>query len=294
MSDYFHHKARRSFWRVHVEAWRQSGLSRAAYCREHRLNARTLTRWLNHLIDEDELRKHTQELRKRRRKEPAKPAGGKPRRHRYGARTDTRSPIIRAFWAMHVEAMNWSGMGLSAYAAALRLSPSSLRKWRDRLEDGEVIADWRALLHPSARAMIRPSPKRKSDETGLTGAPGVVPEPPRRRRFSAEEKRSIVAETEAPGVSVSSVARRCGVTPSMVFRWRAELGLGRDARADLAEVTLADGAGDAGSALSALQALVRPPDGMVAVELEDGRRVFAPKGADAKAVERRLAAGETD
>lgn len=171
MSDYFEHQARRSFWRVHGEAWRQSGSARAAYRRERRFNARPLTRWLNPFFDRDVLLKPPQDLRKRRRKTPAEPAGGTPRRHRYGARIDTRSPILRAFHAMHGKAMNWSGMGLSASATALRLSQSSLRKWRDPLEDGAVIADSWARLHPRACARIRPSPKRKTDATGLAAAP---------------------------------------------------------------------------------------------------------------------------
>jgi hypothetical protein len=50
---------------------------------------------------------------------------------------------------MHVEALNWSAMGVRDYATALLLSPWSLRKWRDRLDDGEVEIDWRAHLHPS-------------------------------------------------------------------------------------------------------------------------------------------------
>jgi hypothetical protein len=36
---------------------------------------------------------------------------------------------------MYVEAMNFSGMGLAEYAAALGLSPHALRTWRDRLEE---------------------------------------------------------------------------------------------------------------------------------------------------------------
>ena len=30
----------------HVEAWQASGLSQAAYCREHKLNAKTFSNWL--------------------------------------------------------------------------------------------------------------------------------------------------------------------------------------------------------------------------------------------------------
>ncbi|GLK83788.1 hypothetical protein [Ancylobacter defluvii] len=54
---------------------------------------------------------------------------------------------------MHVEAMKWSGMGVREYAAALQLSPTFLRIWRDRLDQGEVAIDWRVPhLHRSARA----------------------------------------------------------------------------------------------------------------------------------------------
>jgi transposase len=44
--------------------------------------------------------------------------------------------------------------------------------------------------------------------------------PDRRRRWSKEAKAAIVAETYAPGVSVSEVARRHGIAPSQVFAWR--------------------------------------------------------------------------
>jgi len=42
----------------------------------------------------------------------------------------------------------------------------------------------------------------------------------RRRRFSTELKLAIVAETMQPGMSISYVARRHGLSPSLVFRWR--------------------------------------------------------------------------
>ena len=42
----------------------------------------------------------------------------------------------------------------------------------------------------------------------------------RRRRFSIDLKLAVVAETMQPGMSVSYVARRHGLSPSLVFRWR--------------------------------------------------------------------------
>jgi len=42
----------------------------------------------------------------------------------------------------------------------------------------------------------------------------------RRRRFSTELKVAVVGETMQPGMSISYVARRHGLSPSLVFRWR--------------------------------------------------------------------------
>ena len=48
--------------------------------------------------------------------------------------------------------------------------------------------------------------------------------PERRRRFSVAEKRSIVGLAFAPGAVVSEVARQVDVCPSLIYRWRRELG----------------------------------------------------------------------
>jgi transposase len=42
----------------------------------------------------------------------------------------------------------------------------------------------------------------------------------RRRRWSAAEKLRIVEETLSSGDSVSAVARRHGVAPNLLYRWR--------------------------------------------------------------------------
>lgn len=91
----FQEQGRQSPWVVHVAAWQRSGLTRTEYCRVHRLAKDTLDRWLKDFAGDDATRK-------------------------------------QAFWARRVEAMNGSGMGDREYAAALQLSPYSLRRWRDR------------------------------------------------------------------------------------------------------------------------------------------------------------------
>ncbi len=42
----------------------------------------------------------------------------------------------------------------------------------------------------------------------------------RRRRWSTQEKLEIVEESELSGLSVSAVARKHGVSPSLLFTWR--------------------------------------------------------------------------
>src|SRR4028118_1898689 len=42
----------------------------------------------------------------------------------------------------------------------------------------------------------------------------------RRRRWSTEQKLQIIAESLEPGETVSSVARRRGVAPNLLYRWR--------------------------------------------------------------------------
>ena len=64
----------------------------------------------------------------------------------------------------------------------------------------------------------------------------VLSGPERRRRWSAEQKRSIVAEAFAPGASVCEVARRRDVVPGQIYRWRHDL---RSIAAGFAEVVVA-------------------------------------------------------
>lgn len=287
---HFENKARQSYWVVHVEAWQRSGLTRTEYCRVHRLTKDTLDRWLKYFAGNEAARKHAEyqaELRRQKRLEARAKWQKKRARLRFAVSTDVRNRAVQAYWAMHVEAMNWSGMGVREYAAALHLSPTSLRTWRDRLDQGEVEIDWRAHLHPSARPVVSTSASATPPESSLTADPKDDPGAPRqpvRRFFSDEEKQAIALESDRPGVSVSQVARKHGIVTGMLFRWRVQFGVAQKKRAKLAPVALTD---DTPAALL-LRDLVQPPDGMTAIDLPDGRRVFAPAGSDPAAVRAHL------
>ncbi len=86
----------------------------------------------------------------------------------------------------------------------------------------------------------------------------VLPGPERRRRWSGEQKRSIVAEAFAPGVSVCEVARRLDVRPGQIYRWRNEL---RSDVAGFSEVVVASEPSE------------RPTAGLPALEIELGRDI---------------------
>ena len=55
----------------------------------------------------------------------------------------------------------------------------------------------------------------------------VITGPERRRRWSAEQKRAIVAESLTPGAVVTEIARRADICPGQIYRWCREVRVGR-------------------------------------------------------------------
>ena len=281
-TKYFENKGRQAWWSVHADAWRRSGINRTKYCRLHALNKSTFDRWLKVLNAVESAREDARKRRKRTRE----PVSG-----------DKHNKAVQAFWAMHVEALNWSGLTAKDYANAHHISIYSLRTWRARLDAAPLQVDWRARLHPSVlptvSTNVSDSAKEPQVENILTTEPALDPSPPgrkQRRSFTDAEKLAIVMETEQPGATVSQVSRTHRIVTSVLFRWRAELGFGRGKAANLAAVRIAGeqhGSNrDADAEAVVLQDILPVPPGAVAVELADGRRVFAPAGSDPDAVRR--------
>ena len=107
----------------------------------------------------------------------------------------------------------------------------------------------------------------------------------RRRRWSLQDKLRIVEETMQPGVTVTEVARRHGLAPSVVFTWRR---LAREGRLD-----------DAGPTFMPVEITPVPRQttpiaspalrtGLIEIVLGRGRRIRVDREVDAEALRRVL------
>jgi len=114
----------------------------------------------------------------------------------------------------------------------------------------------------------------------------------RRRRWSYQEKVRIVEETTEPGVTVSEVARRHGLAPSVVFTWRRlarEGCLGGRAMASFVPVEITPGPVEAISAApSALREPLPHRSGLIEIVLTGGRCIRVDHDVDADALRRVL------
>lgn len=115
-----------------------------------------------------------------------------------------------------------------------------------------------------------------------------------RRRFSAEEKVRLLAETFQPGETVTAVSRRHGVCTSLLHRWRraarGEMPSRRPARPRLLPVRLV--APDAAAAPFPSPAAADIALAQIEVVLRNGRVLRVAPTADAAAVARLAAALE--
>jgi len=137
----------------------------------------------------------------------------------------------------------------------------------------------------------------------MSYATGVLGRVERRRRFSVEQKLAVLSEAMAPGANLSAVARRHGLLPAQVYKWRrlAELGvIGVPGASELPSFVAVEIAKDVRSLPApVLQAKLASTDnaprrrrrkkvGLIEIELESGRRVRVDRDVDAAALERVL------
>jgi transposase len=107
----------------------------------------------------------------------------------------------------------------------------------------------------------------------------------RRRRWSLQDKLQIVEETLQPGVTVTEVARRHGLAPSVVFTWRRLVREGRlgDASPAFVPVEITPVPAQAPPMVSSSRRT-----GLIEIVLGRGRRVRVDREVDAEALRRVL------
>lgn len=204
---------------------------------------------------------------------------------------------VQAFWRMHIDGWRRSELTQRAYCAVHGLSRKSFCNWRARFKHEDVVAERKAVRRHRPRTSPSASPRTMAPAEATLD----VPSPGRRRVFSEELKRQIVEETCRPGASVSAVARRHGLSPSVLFRWRDALGQGQsgDNTTFLAVQIDDGGAASTGPSSPNLEAsspppsiIVERPSAEIEVELIGGRRLRFDRDVDPETVRRMVVALE--
>jgi len=135
----------------------------------------------------------------------------------------------------------------------------------------DIVTDGDGSGHTSGRMS---SPSRRIE---------VITGPDRRRRWSLEQKRAIVAESLRAGASPSAVARRHGLNTGQIYTWRR---LFREASPPgFARVELADGNGLVAPPPTASSA---GPAGLIEIALPDGACIRVDAKVDERSLRRVL------
>jgi transposase len=127
----------------------------------------------------------------------------------------------------------------------------------------------------------------------------LIPRGERRRRWTVEQKQTIAAQSMAPGVSPTDVAREHGIGTGQLYNWRRALmaaqpqTVGRFARVDvtprLAAFTDTTTTIPGPAPVATVGATARTP-GLIEIMLPDGTAVRVDAQIDSRALRRVLAA----
>lgn len=192
---------------------------------------------------------------------------------------------LEAFWRAHLKGWRDSNLNQREYCELHGLPLKRFGNWRAELKDEEKFVPVGLLWRRGGSDQPRLSPRRKE----------IHPPPRHRRRhYSDADKMRIIREASHENASVSGVARRYGISTSLLFQWRKKFGMGPMHR--IVPVTITD-TPDGLADLSAMTARVAPsaPDGKapaIEIELAGGRRLRLATGTDPETIQRLVAALE--
>lgn len=131
------------------------------------------------------------------------------------------------FWRAHHDGWKRSDLNQREYCALHGLPLKAFGNWRATFKAEPKTPEPRLLYRRSSLSHSLSHPLSHSLSHMTDDALSRLIVPPgrtgRRRVFSEEDKRRIVAETSQPGMTLSGVARHYGIAARVLFRWKQEL-----------------------------------------------------------------------
>lgn len=109
----------------------------------------------------------------------------------------------------------------------------------------------------------------------------VLAGPERRRRWSADQKRSIVSESLEEGAVALAVARRHGISSSLLYTWRRKFGADLVPSPSFVPVAVR---GEPAVPEQPGREGRQEPGGVIGIELPGGIRLHVDRGVDAAAL----------
>ena len=203
---------------------------------------------------------------------------------------------LEGFWRSHHEGWERSTLNQREYCEAHGLPLKRFGNWREKFRT-EAAAVQGNLLYRRGESLSHMASHMSSREI-TPASTGYVPSarsmPDGRRNFRVADKKRIVAEAMAPGASISGVARRYGIDPRLLFRWKQEFAPPPSEPVFL-PVTVSDGPDQAGARTAPECAQVTGPiiversPQEIEVELVGGRRVRFARDVEPETVRAMIA-----
>ena len=134
-----------------------------------------------------------------------------------------------AFWRAHHEAWKRSDLNQREYCEVHGLPQKAFENWRQKFRAEPQPLERRLLyrrrplsppLSPPVSPLLSPVTYPSSQ---LAGPIVARPREGHRRRFSAADKQRILDQAARPDASAAEVARRYGIAPRVLRRWKQEL-----------------------------------------------------------------------
>jgi transposase-like protein len=194
---------------------------------------------------------------------------------------------LECFWREHLRAWRDSDLNQREYCERHGLALKRFGNWRAKFKDKETFVPQNLLWRRGGGDRTSASTKTRE----------IHPQPVRKRRnYSDDDKRRLIEEATRENATVSSVARKYGISTDLMFRWRKQLGMGPMHRIVPVTITdtpegLADLSVMTSRALAArTPARVEQAGPAIEIELAGGRRLRFERNTDPETIQRLVTA----